>query len=129
MIRLESTQPVSYTHLDVYKRQQQIHEYIIHGIHYNKELYIFFRDVEIIKYIKRSMLMWAGHLLWMAEDEIPRKVLIMQLDGIRKRGRPKLQGIDDVSIEAQLFGLSNWRANASDWNCWRKRLEEAKTQQ
>ena len=35
---------------------------VIWQTHYNKKLYPFLSDVEIIKYIKLSRLKWAGHL-------------------------------------------------------------------
>lgn len=59
----------------------------------------------------------------MAEDEIPSKALTMQL-----ASRPRLQGIDDVSNDAWLFGLRNCRLIAMERDRWRKRLEEVKTQ-
>ena len=39
----------------------------------------------ILMYIKLTRLRWDGHLLKMAEVEIPRKILTMQLDERKKK--------------------------------------------
>ena len=53
----------------------------------------------------------------------------MQLDGRRKRGGTKLRWIDDVSDDAKLLGLRNWRAISSDRDRWRRVVEEIETRQ
>lgn len=49
-------------------------------------------------------------MMGMTEDG---KVLTMQLDGSTKKGRPKPQWTDDVSNDAKLFGVMDWRAITS----------------
>ena len=46
-------------------------------------------------------------MMRMTEYELPKKVLMIQLDGRKKRGRPKLRWIDDVTKDAEVFGLSD----------------------
>lgn len=58
---------------------------------------------------------WAGNLMRVTKDGIPRKVSTMQMDGWRQRGRPKLRQIDNVSDDSKVFGLWNWR------NVWLRR--------
>ncbi|PSN52343.1 hypothetical protein C0J52_18101 [Blattella germanica] len=52
---------------------------------------------DISKWIKISRLRWAGHLMRMKEEEIPRRMIALQLGGQRGRGRPRLQWIDGVN--------------------------------
>ncbi|PSN43690.1 hypothetical protein C0J52_19460 [Blattella germanica] len=52
---------------------------------------------EISKCIKISRLKLAGHLMRMKEEEIPRKIITLQLSGHRGRGRPRLWWIDGVN--------------------------------
>ena len=63
----------------------------------------------------------------MTEDEIARKVLTMQVDRRRKRDRPKLRRIDNVSNDAKLFGLREWTAIASGRDRRRRLLEDITT--
>lgn len=60
------------------------------------------------------------------EDEILRKVLTIQLVGRRRKGRPKLPWIDDVSNDG-LFGLRNWRVIVIDQDHLRRILQQIKT--
>ena len=49
--------------------------------------------VEIPKKIQESRLRWSGHLKRMVEEEhVGRETMEMDVDGTRKRGRPKPGG-------------------------------------
>ena len=74
-------------------------------LRYNRELNALLRYLDIIKYIKLSRVKWAGHLMRMTDDDILRKVLIMQLGRKRKTGGSKLEWIDDVGNDEKLFGV------------------------
>lgn len=58
--------------------------------------------------------------MMMREDEIPRNVLTLLLDGRRKRDRPNCDGLDDVKV----FALRDCR----DISRWRRLLEEVRKQ-
>jgi hypothetical protein len=54
------------------------------------ELYILYKESDIVKYIKTNRLKWAGHLIHLEEHSSTRRVLIEVVEGRRQRGRPKL---------------------------------------
>jgi len=43
----------------------------------------------IIKWIKGKRINWLGHLERMEEDRMPKKILTQELEGTRRRGRPR----------------------------------------
>ncbi|KAJ4446954.1 hypothetical protein ANN_13656 [Periplaneta americana] len=74
-------------------------------------------------------LRWAGHLIRKEESEIPKRVMLTQPDGTRRKGRPRSRWIDGVDGDARAVGVRNWRVVALYRDGWRRVLEEAKTQQ
>ncbi|KAJ4432215.1 hypothetical protein ANN_20831 [Periplaneta americana] len=63
------------------------------------------------------------------EAEIPKRVMLTQPDGTRRKGRPRSRWIDGVDGDARALGVRNWRMVALDRDGWRRVLEEAKAQQ
>lgn len=55
-------------------------------MHYSQVSFVVVRDVDIMTYIKLWRLRWTEHVMRITEDELPRKVLTIQLHGKRKRG-------------------------------------------
>jgi hypothetical protein len=45
--------------------------------------------LSIVNYVKLRRLQWAGHVLRMPEERIPRKVMMGRLEGVRPIGRPR----------------------------------------
>jgi len=43
----------------------------------------------IVKWIKVQRIRWLGHLERKEEDRMPKKIFIQELQGTRRRGRPK----------------------------------------
>jgi len=43
----------------------------------------------IVKWIKGQRINWLGHLERMEEDRIPKKIFTQELEGTRRRGRPR----------------------------------------
>ncbi|KAJ4438573.1 hypothetical protein ANN_14520 [Periplaneta americana] len=70
-----------------------------------------------------------GHLIRKEEAEIPKRVMLTQPDGTRRKGRPRSRWIDGVDGDARALGVRNWGMVALDRDGWRRVLEEAKTQQ
>nr|XP_014279039.1 uncharacterized protein LOC106682607 [Halyomorpha halys] len=85
----------------------------------NAELAGIYRNLDIIKVIKVARLRWAGHLLRMTKDQIPRMILNERIYGTRRVGRARLRWIDQVAADARsILGIRNWRAAATireDW--------------
>jgi hypothetical protein len=49
-----------------------------------------------------------------------------EIEGTRKRGRPRKRWIDEVEEDLKIMGIVNWHAVAKDRQEWRKILLEAK---
>jgi hypothetical protein len=43
----------------------------------------------IVKWIKGQGINWLGHLERREEDRMPKKIFVQELEGTRRRGRPK----------------------------------------
>jgi hypothetical protein len=59
---------------------------------YNHKLYELFSEPDIVKYVKINSLGWAGHVIRMDNNRSDKKVFNAKPIGIRKTGRPKLDG-------------------------------------
>ena len=65
--------------------------------------------------IKFRRLEWAGHIIRMEEQRIPKKVLDRNFHIARPVGRPRTRWADVVQRNArQLLGIRGWRSKAAD---------------
>jgi hypothetical protein len=55
----------------------------------NRELEEMRKGKNIVKRIKGQMVSWLGHIERMEEDKIPKKIFTQELEGTRRRGRPR----------------------------------------
>ena len=62
----------------------------------NKEFYGMVKKPTIIEIIKLNRLCWFGHVHRMEENRVPTKVLYMNLETKRLRGRPRNRWQDEV---------------------------------
>jgi len=46
----------------------------------------------IVKWIKGQRISWLGHLERIEEDRMPIKIFTQELEGTRRRGRPRKDG-------------------------------------
>jgi len=46
----------------------------------------------IAKWIKGQRISWLGHLEGMEENRMPKKIFTQDLEGTRRRGRPRKNG-------------------------------------
>jgi hypothetical protein len=58
---------------------------------------------------------WAGHIIRMEEERIPKKILNGNFHTIRLVGRPRTRWADVVQRNAlQLLGIRGWRRRAEN---------------
>jgi len=96
---------------------------------WNSELYILYKEPNIVEDIKIGRLGWAGHLIRMEEERIPKKVLNGKFYTTRPVGRPRTKWADVVHRDAlQLLGLIGWRRRAEHMDEWRRLMRGAKAQ-
>jgi hypothetical protein len=50
----------------------------------------------IVKWIKRQRINWLGHLERIEEDRTPKKIFTEELEGMRRRGRPRKGWTEEV---------------------------------
>jgi hypothetical protein len=58
-------------------------------IRINYELNDLIKNTDIVRFVKSKRMAWLGHVMWMEEKRIPKRVLKCKPIGRRNRGRPK----------------------------------------
>jgi hypothetical protein len=77
--------------------------------------------------IKIRRLGWAGHIIGMEEERIPKQVLNGNFHTTRPVGRPRTRWADVVQGDAlRLLGIRGWRRRAENMDEWRRLMREAK---
>ena len=116
-ILLPLSRPVSYTHLDVYKRQvsrqgkirnEQIRE-MINVKH------------AVVDEIERRQLIWFGHVKRMGGERLPKRIMEWLPPEKRKRGRPRRSWGE--SIQKALSARNLTEEHCQDKKYWRESLE------
>jgi len=55
-----------------------------------------------------------------------KKKMYGKLYATRRRGRPKMRWLDDVSTDMRNMGINEWKGKARDREAWRRIAKEAK---
>jgi hypothetical protein len=92
----------------------------------NEELEAIIQRDNIVRFIKCQKIRWLGHIERMQDTAIPKKVLYGKLYATRRRERPKMRWLDDVSMDLRKMGVNKWRDRARNQEVWRHIVEEAK---
>jgi len=74
----------------------------------------------IVNWIKGQRIRWLGHLERMEEDRMPKKIFTQELEGTRRRGRPRKRWKEEVERDLQVLGVRIWRELVTD----RKKLKD-----
>ena len=61
-----------------------------------------------------------------ARHSNPKKMLYGRLYATRRRGRPRMRWLDDVSMDLRKMGINEWRDRARNRETWRHIVEKAK---
>jgi len=92
----------------------------------NDELEVIIKGENIVRFIKWQRIRWVGHIERMQDTAIPKKMLYGKLYATRRRGRPKMRWLDDVSTDLRKMGINEWRDRARDRETRRRIVKEAK---
>jgi hypothetical protein len=79
----------------------------------------------IVKCIKGQRISWLGHLERM-EDRMPKKIFTQELEGTRRRSRPRKRWKEEVERDLQVLGARRWREMVTDRKKWRDIVRQAK---
>jgi len=80
----------------------------------------------IVKWIKGQRISWLGHLEGMEEDRMPKKIVTQELEGTRRRGRPRKRWKEEVERDLQALGLRRWRKLEMDRKKWKDIVRQSK---
>jgi hypothetical protein len=92
----------------------------------NRELEELNKGENIVKWIKRQRISWLGHLERMEEERMPKKIFTQELEGTRRRGRPRKGWREEVERDLQVMGVRRWRELVIDRDKWRGIVRQAK---
>ena len=92
----------------------------------NRELEEMSKGENIVKWIKGQRISWLGHLERMEEDRMRKKFFIQELEGTRRRGRPRKGQIEEVERDLQVLGMRIWRELVADRKKWKDNVRQAK---
>ena len=85
----------------------------------NRELEEMSKGEKIVKWIKGQRISWLGHLERIKEDRMPKKIFIQELEGTRRRGRPRKRWKEEVERDVQVLGVIKWRDLVTDRKKWK----------
>ena len=80
----------------------------------------------IVKWIKGQRIILLSYLERMEEDRMPKKIFTQELEGMRRRGRPRKGWREEVERDLQVLGVRRWRELVIDREKWRGIVRQAK---
>ena len=75
----------------------------------NKEIYANIKKPTVTETIRLHRLRWFEHVQRMEENRIPKRVLYMNWETIRPRGRPRNRWLDEVREDGRMVGGEEWQ--------------------
>jgi hypothetical protein len=70
------------------------------------------------KWMKGQRISWLRHLERMEEDRVPKKIFIQEVEGMRRRGRPRRGWEEEVERDLQVLGVRRWRELVIERKKW-----------
>ena len=62
----------------------------------------------IVTWINGQRISWLGHVKIMEEDRMPKMFFTQELEGTRRRGRPRKRWKEEVERDLQVLGVRKW---------------------
>ena len=94
----------------------------------NEEIYANIKKRTITETIRLHRLRWFGHVQRMEENRIPKRVLYMNLETTKPRGRPRNGWLDEVRENGRMVGGEEWQEKVYDGEEWKTLLRTARNQ-
>jgi len=80
----------------------------------NRELEKMNKGENIVKWIKGQRISWLGHLEGMEENRIHKMIFTQEMEGTKRRVRPRKGWREEAERDLQVLGLKRWRELVSD---------------
>jgi len=93
----------------------------------NRELEEMSKGENIVKWINGECISWLGHLERIEEDRMPKKIFTQELEGTRRRVRPRKRWKEEVERDLQVLGVRRWRGLVIDRKKWEDIFRQTKT--
>jgi hypothetical protein len=68
---------------------------------------------------------WLGHLERLEEDRMTKKIFTQELEGTKRRGRPRKGWRQEAEKDLQVLGVGRWREFLTDRTKWRNIVQQA----
>jgi hypothetical protein len=85
----------------------------------NRKLDEMSKGENIVKWIKGQRVSWLVHLERMEEDRMSKKIFTQELEGMRRRGRPRKGWKEEVERDLQVLEVRRWRELVADREKWK----------
>jgi len=63
----------------------------------------------------------------MEEDKMPKNIFTQELEGTRRRGRPRKGWKEEVERDLKVLGVRRWRELVADRKKWKDIVRQAKS--
>jgi hypothetical protein len=90
-------------------------------------MYAVVKKLTITETMRLHRLHRFGHEQRMEENRIPKKVLYMNLETARLRGKPGNRWQDKVREDGRMVGAEEWQEKAYNRVEWKKHLRKARS--
>jgi hypothetical protein len=88
----------------------------------NKKIYAMVKKPTTTETIRLNRLHWFGHVQRMEDNRIPKKVLYMNLETTKLKGRPRNRWQDEVRDVGRLVVGKQWKERVYNREEWKKLL-------
>jgi GTP1/Obg family GTP-binding protein len=95
-------------------------------IRYNEELNTLLKGEDIVRFVKSQRMRWLGHVERMEDNAMLKRMLEGRLYSKRRKGKPRMRGLDEVQSDLKKMEVKGWKENMRDREQGRLVVEEAK---
>ena len=92
----------------------------------NREIEETSKGRNIVKWIKGQKISWLVHRERMEENRMPQKIFTQELEGTRRRVRPRKRWKEETERDLQMLGVRRWRELVADRKKWKDIVRQTK---